>query len=471
MFKYNFKYEFKQLLRSQWILLLGLLLLLLFGFAINNGSQKVKKRNAELTQIKTNTQEEYASLYNKLDSIEKGFTPSRSWIGDSPILVGYWYPRVAAIPTNSLTFIATGQSDMYSNYDKPKAYDSGLVKDHTEMSSPIQLLFGSFDLAFVIVYLLPLLIITFSYNVLSSERESGTLRLLGSQSISIKTWLFQKLLIRFSLLSVLILFSLTILLLLFNREAFSNFGMLLSLYGLVLVYTLFWFALAFLVNLWIGRSAKNAVSLLGFWIFFVLLVPSVLNQLGTNLYPMPSRTLLINEVRTMQADVNKRQNEILDNYLRDHPEFAVNDTTQQRNFWHRYMASQKLMREELHPIINNFEQQMQKQQQWIGQFKWLSPAVITQESLNNIAGTSTQDYANFRKQVAAFEEEWRNHFMPMLFNNEKFKKEDVANLPDFKFKPQKTSSYAILLVLLIATSIFGIGMWIAQKKKSDLIIN
>mgnify|MGYP000008787902 CR=1 FL=1 len=469
MLKYNFKYELKQLLRSRWIQMLSVLLLLLFGFAINNGTERIEKRNTELVSTKAETDKEYEGLYSKLDSIEKGLEPTRSWL-DDPILVGYYYPRVADMPANSMTFVATGQSDMYSHFQKPNVYGSSLMKDYTEMTSPVQLLFGSFDLAFVIIYLLPLLIIAFSYNVLSSERESGTLRLLGSQSISVRTWLLQKLMIRFFWLAALVLLSLTVLILVFNKEAFTNMGVVFSFYGLILAYMLFWFALAFLVSLWIGTSAKNAVSLLGFWIFFVLLIPSVLNQLGTTLYPMPSRTLLINDVRTMQAEVNKRQDEILDSYLRDHPEYAVNDTTQQRNFWHRYMASQKLMREELQPVISNFEQQMQKQQKWVGKFKWLSPTVITQESLNEMAGTSTADYADFRKQVENFEEEWRNHFIPLLYNNEKFKKEDVANLPDFKYQPRERTASSMLLILLIAAIVFAVGFAIAKNKKSKLII-
>ena len=43
---------------------------------------------------------------------------------------------------------------------------------------------GRFDLAFVTVYLLPLLVLALSFNVLSEEREQGTLALTLSQPVS-----------------------------------------------------------------------------------------------------------------------------------------------------------------------------------------------------------------------------------------------------------------------------------------------
>ncbi|UAB80014.1 DUF3526 domain-containing protein [Marixanthomonas sp. SCSIO 43207] len=468
MFKYNFIYEIKQLLRSRWLQVFSVLLLILFGFAIYNGVQRQEKRQADLTAAKAEMNREYTSLYNKLDSLEQGYEVSPSWV-NRPLPVGNFYPRVAAIPSGSLTFSATGQSDIFSNFKQPTFTYGDLIEEFTEMTSPVQLLFGSFDLAFVIVYLLPLLIIAFSYNVLSAERENGTLRLLGSQSISLRGWLFQKLLIRFFWLAILVLVSITLVLLFLASSAFSDIGILLSLYGLILGYMLFWFALAFLINLWVGTSAKNAVSLLGFWIFFVLLVPSILNQLGTTLYPMPSRTLLINEVRALQADVTKRQDEILDNYLRDHPELALNDSTQTRTFYHKYVASQKVLRDELQPTVNKYNAQLQKQQEWVGRFKWLSPAVITQESLNQMAGTATQDYENFRRQVADFSKEWRNHFMPFVYNNDEFTKADIENLPNFNYEPLPRTSIAPLIIFLIAFGVFAIGFLVTKKRESHLI--
>ena len=46
-----------------------------------------------------------------------------------------------------------------------------------EVESPLNLMVGRFDLTFVVIYLLPLLVLALSFNVLSEEREQGTLAL------------------------------------------------------------------------------------------------------------------------------------------------------------------------------------------------------------------------------------------------------------------------------------------------------
>ncbi|TAI49255.1 DUF3526 domain-containing protein [Flagellimonas allohymeniacidonis] len=472
MLSYNFKYELKLLLRSRWIQLLSIILLLLFGFSTFNGLHKIEKRKKDITAAHSEVEENDAMMLKLLDSVEQGMEVSASrWtIPTSPMAVGNYHPRVAAMEPQPLAFMATGQADLFTHYVKPKVSGDDHTLNFAEMTSPVQLLFGSFDLAFVIVYLLPLLIIAFSYNVLSSERESGSLRLLASQPIRIRSWVLQKMGLRFFWLSVIVLYALCIVFFMVSPplEQVSAF---LGLFGLIIAYMLFWFALAFLINLWIGRSAKNAVALLGLWIAFVLLIPSVLNQLGNTLYPIPSRTLMINEMRSLKAEVTKKQDEILDNFLRDHPEYAINDTTQFRGFYHRYMASQRLIKEELAPMINAYEDQLRKQQDWVGIFKWFSPAIIVQESLNQRAGTSTQDYEDYRKQVVSFAGSWREHFMPFLYNNKNFSQKDYPDLPKFQFVPKSFSSLlTVPLLFLISIGLFGLGFFVSTKMEKNGIL-
>ncbi len=474
MFSYNFKYELKLLLRSKWIQLLSIILLLLFGFSAYNGKEKVIKREADITAAKNEVKENDQMMLQLLDSVEKGMqvSVSRWTIPTSPMVIGNYYPRVAAMQPQAMTFIATGQSDIFTHYVKPKVTRDDFALNFTEMTSPVQLLFGSFDLSFVIVYLLPLLIIAFSYNVLSSEKESGSLRLLASQPIRVQDWVSQKLFLRFFWLLLLIILSLCVTFLIFGIEWFSVFNSFLSLVTIILAYMLFWFALAFLVNLWVGDSAKNAISLLGLWVLFVLLAPSVLNQLSTTLYPMPSRTLMINEMRELKAEVSKKQDKILDNFLRDHPEYAINDTTQTRGFYHRYMASQQLVKQELNPVLTGYENQLQKQQAWLEKLKWISPAITVQESLNKMAGASTGDYEHFRKQVVDFAETWRSFLTPFLYNNKDFTQKDYSALPQFIFQPKPKSSQFVVpgILLIVSMLLFGVGFVLSKKVKEEMML-
>ncbi|MDF0717473.1 DUF3526 domain-containing protein [Muricauda sp. 334s03] len=474
MFRYNFIYELKLLLRSRWIQLLSILLLLLFGFSTINGKSKVVKREVDISVAKQEVEETDKAMLKLLDSVEQGLEVSvPSWtIPSSPMAVGNYHPRVAAMDPQPMAFISTGQADLFTHYIKPTVSGDDFALNFTEMTSPVQLLFGSFDLAFVIVYLLPLLIIAFTYNVLSSEKEQGSLRLLASQPISLRKWVFQKLMLRFFWLSLLVTLSLVVVILVAGVQPLQWSGILILL-GLALCYMLFWFALAFLVNIFVDSSAKNAVSLIMLWVVFVLLMPSVLNQVGNTLYPIPSRTLMINEMREHKAEATKRQDEILDNFLRDHPEYAINDSTQSRNFYHRYMASQKVVKEELKPIVDAYETQLQKQQSWAQKLQWISPTIVVQESLSQLAGTSTADYGNYRKQVMAFAGQWRAYLTTFLYNNTPFSQKDYLSLPQFNYQAAKSNSVftSMLVLLLIAILLIGFGFAVQGKTQQKGILS
>ena len=460
MFSYNFKYELKLLLRSRWIQLLSFLLLLLFGFSTFNGKQKVEKRKINILVAKQQVEESDQAMLKLLDSVEQGMEVSASsrTIPTNPMVVGNYHPRVVANVPQPMSFVSTGQSDVFTHYVKPTVKGDDFKLNFTEMTSPVQLLFGSFDLSFVIVYLLPLLIIAFSYNVLSSEKEQGSFPLLASQPISIRKWVFQKLILRFFWLLLLVLVSMGLVFILVGVYPL-DWGNILALFGLTFSYMFFWFALAFLVNLFSDSSAKNAVSLIMLWVVIVLLIPSVINQLGIRLYPIPSRTLMIKEMRETKAEAAKMQDEILDNFLRDHPEYAINDSAQSRNFYHRYMASQKVVKDKLEPIIDNYEEQLRRQQLWSKKLQWISPAVVVQQSLNRLAGNSAEDYGNYRRQVIQFSEKWRNYFTNLLYNNIMFSKQDYTALPKFEYKiaSNNTIEISVLALSLIASILLGVG--------------
>lgn len=472
MLRYNFKYEWLFLIRNRWIQLLSILLFLLFGFAVYNGIQKVSVRQASITAAVTELKTQEAETLSVLDSIENGHKVSVSrWrLPSRPVVIGNSLPRVVNMPAKSTAFIATGQSDLFTHYVQPTVTGDDLSMSYTEMTSPVQLLFGSFDLAFVIIYLLPLLIIAFSFNVLASERESGTLKLLASQPIRIRTWVLQKLGLRFFWLILCITITLVVVFAIFSFDFTTNWTSLVVLLSYIIVYALFWFVLAFATNILIHSSAKNAIALIGFWVVFVLLSPSILNQLSNTLYPIPSRTLMLNQMRTLKAEASKKQDEILDSYLRDHPEYAINDSTQKRNFYHRYMATQNLVKDELTPVVEEFETQLNNQHKWVYRFSWLSPALTIQNSLNNLAGTSEIDYQQFRYQSLEFAEEWRNFFLPYMFNNQQFKKNDYKNLPTFEYVYKSRINYFMILGMLAMSLVIVVLVFVLKPMKHQINI-
>ena len=153
MFTNNLQYEFKLLLRNKWLVILFTSHVLLFVFATYNGNNTVEKRRADIetmqTQLKVKDMEMLATL-KKIENNEKVSLPN--WqLPSEPITIGFRHPRLAIMKPEPLSFIATGQSDMYTHFKSPTVYGNNFALDYSEMVNPVQLLFGNFDLAYVII--------------------------------------------------------------------------------------------------------------------------------------------------------------------------------------------------------------------------------------------------------------------------------------------------------------------------------
>lgn len=437
----QYNYEWLGLLRDRWILILSLLLLIVCIYAAYNGKEKVSERNQPITkaiQEMNISDEQYKAL---IDSVEQGLnTGLPVWQNPQRLnVIGQRAARVAAFESQPLALISTGQSDLFTHMVKPRLYGEALALGFSELSNPVQLLFGNFDLAFVCIYLLPLLVLAFSYNMLSSEKESGTLRLTLAQPVQVRQWLFNKMLLRFVVLSGILTIALIISLAAVGVPIVGELSSILKIIAAILAYMLFWFGLSFLVNLRGRSSGSNAVVLVSMWVLIVLLIPAIISQLANNLYPVPSRVGMISELRYAEAEAQKNADKILDSYYRDHPELAPTDTIAQQlyPFWLNYFASQDEIRKAVNPILSEYESQLQKQQQTVDRLRILSPAVLLQNIFNETAGTSSRHYNSYRQQVVAFANEWKNFFLPKMFRNQLMKKEWMDALPSFSFDTEK----------------------------------
>lgn len=459
MFKNNFRYEIKLLTRSNWLSILIAGLSILFAFAIYNGTSHVEKRKGDLAKMQLELQEKdnvILSALGKIDNGEEVDIPHWEY-PSKPMTIGYRNPRLAIMTPEVLSFVSTGQSDMYTHAVRPKAYGNNFALDYSEMVNPVQLVLGTFDLAFVIIYILPLLIIAFTFNVLSKEKELGTLNLLGAQPISFWKWLVQKMMVRFMLFVSLTLLVLLGVLAIFNSNAFSEISGLFGLMMIIISYILFWFILAFIVNIKINNSSKNAFTLIGSWLLIVMIIPATINQIGNTIYPTPSRLKMINEIRLIKKVNEQMQDVILTNYLKKHPELDQGKEEETFGFWPNYFASEQIMEEKISPLIDNYELQLQKQQDLIQVFKYFSPAILMQQSLNNLAGTSEKHYNAYKKQVFEFSNQWKQYFIPMVFKDHKFRTKDFKNLPQFVYKNNvaKNIWYNTLIIVLICGIAFA----------------
>lgn len=477
MLTQNFKYEWMQLSRDRWVIILLSLFVALCIFAVFNGKEEVTARQREIDKSIALMRAGDESHKAMIDSLDQGLkTDLPSWLNPKRLsFIGNRAPRVAAMPPAPLAVIATGQSDLYTHATTTALYGESYLLSFTELTNPVQLLFGNFDLAFVCLYLLPLLVLAFTYNLLSSEKEQGSLRLTLAQPVSLYQWLFAKMMVRYIIMIAVVWISILVALAIAQPSILSHASDVVKLLLLITVYVFFWFLMALVINAFGKSSGTNAVAMISVWVVLVLLVPAVIGQLANSLYPIPSRINMINEMRVAQAEAEKEADKILESYYRDHPELARPDTAvkNQYDFYLKYFASQDKVRNAIRPVIDQYQSRLKQQQEWISTLRFLSPTLVVQNSMNDLAGTSTQHYNAYRAQVITFSESWRNYFLPRMFRNESMRKEDFASLPSFEYDyDQVTSPYAADLSSLLAF-VLGLGalsVWLYKREGMEQIL-
>ncbi|WP_286755390.1 DUF3526 domain-containing protein [Roseivirga sp. UBA838] len=459
MVNLNIRHELKLLSRNFWFVSLSLVLVLLCLYAGHNGLKHYERRTADQQEALAAQQAKEQLIKEVALTLSKGEEHPNAY-RLSPMNLAISTGRLGTMPATQMSKLAIGQSDLYTHQLKIALNEDLATLSFNELNNPVQLLFGNFDLAFVLTYLVPLIIIAFTYNLRTRELESGRLKLLASNPIKINLWLLQRFIIRYFFL-LLILTAVLLATVLIARTGFSM--QLLVFFLLTYAYLAFWFAISYLANLLGRSSARNAVSMLSLWILLVLVVPTVINQAANTVYPMPSRVKLLNEIRQTKKELSKEQNKVLDEYLRNHPELISNKGENAYGYWQDYFASQELTEKRLAPLIERFDAQLAKQQRWVNAWGILSPAVMFHDGATRLAGTSSAHYEQFKDYVRSFSLNWRAHFMPFVFKNEMLGLQELDNLPEFQFRSRSRTAgvfmnISVLLVFSALTVIWGLAL-------------
>ncbi|MBK8162242.1 MAG: DUF3526 domain-containing protein [Gammaproteobacteria bacterium] len=428
--------EWRNLRRDPALWLVLAIILSTVGYALHNGRSVVQHQNAAIAATKAEEQERLANLRLNLADIDAGrIAPPERPFRDPrlPIFVGGGSGATgASLPPHPLALIATGQSDLYPASIKITSggKDSFLFSD--EIANPTQLLTGSFDLAFVLVFIYPLWMLALIYNLISAEREQGTLALTGSCPVSLRTVFAGKLLVR---AGVLILVTVVAVYagLAMTGAGFAGNGNAYAALGLVIiVYGFFWVALATAVNT-LGRdSAYNAMTLVIVWIMLLLILPALINAWSQSRYPSPSRAEMVLSVRAASNDANLEQDAALALYEQEHGHSHERGSLRERTL--RRISVTQAAAARADSILAAHDAQIAKQHDFARRFAYASPALLMYDAMAEIAGTGRSRYAEFFSQIDQFHQEWREFFVSRAKTERMLTDEDYRQFPHFQFE-------------------------------------
>jgi ABC-2 type transport system permease protein len=340
---------------------------------------------------------------------------------------------LALLPPAPLSALAIGPGDVYPNYIKVTARSLDALVSGDQIEHPLAVASGQFDVAFVTLFLYPLLILALSFDLTASERDQGTLRMVLAQPVTLRDVVAGKLIVRaMALLVPLLLIPIATAALLsaidgeFWRRA-ALWSIAITAYGAI------WHGVALLVNARGLNAPANALVLAGVWLLFAVVGPSTVNLLIAIRYPMPSRVEAAVQARAATQEATVQGSRQLGQFLQDHPTSGNVGREGMRQFALLQAERDRRVADRLHAVESTFNAQLERQLRMASWLSVLSPTMIAQGVLLDAAGTSRPRFDRFREAAASFQERWRAYFEPRVLDAATLTPAEYAAAPTFSY--------------------------------------
>lgn len=459
------RHELRLLLRDRSAAIVaGVLVLSAIG-AIYAGRVDVIAREHMAAQVVADEERTFGAFReavratDQLPAGSSGFDASTN-----PAILSMFYPRPAVLPPAPLAALSVGQRDVYPSLYMVTGERKDSFLDAVELNNPLHVLAGAFDISFIVVFMLPLFLLVLGHDLLSRERESGTLAQVMAHPVQLRTLVGGKLLARSAVVWVLISVTLVGLVVsgqLPTGDAWARFALWCAV---VLGYSAVWLGLAALVDAWIGRSAASMVAASGVWLLLALVGPAVLHLAVSRAAPVPSRSEQIVTMREVETAA-RRPVELLEAYYREHPDrypahpdfdLTVYD------FPLYWAAVQREVDRQLEPTVRGYEEALDAQERLARLARPVMPAALAVEMLNDVSGSGLRRYLRFNAQVLNFHDEHRAYYEPFIFSRTPLTRDDYGAMPRFQFVEERTRDVARrvaggLMALAVVAGAVGAG--------------
>lgn len=428
--------ELKLILRGRLTVVALVLLALVSLLAVGNGLRAVEGQRQAIDELRSlQAQEVAARVARQASDGDAGYA-------------GYYTFHATYDPPSTLAFAALGMRDVAPYLLRVRLlglhsqlYESESV--NAELALP-----GRFDFAFVLVFLLPLVVIAISHDLVTSEREAGRLRaLLATPGAARRVWHR-----RVGLRYVLVLAALLLPFALGAAVAAAGWSAWLAVTLVVALYTAFWFGLSLLVAAIARSSALSATGLVGAWLGLVLLLPTLANAALTRAVPVAGGVDLVLEQRELVHsawDLPKAA--IFEPFFQTHPQFSDTSPVTGRFHWKWYYAMHQVGDERVAADVQAYRQGLDARERWTQRLGWILPGVGTQVMLHRLADSDLSAHLAFLDQVGVHHARLRHHMYPYFFDELPFGPQDFARVPAFEPRPGGASlPWSLLLALALA---------------------
>ena len=429
LFRRLLRLELRETLRQPLTVAVFLLLFAAMLVAAAAGSARIERERATLAGIAV---EQADAVRSTKDAARRYATPSDLKVEyhrdptDAFGYMNYFLVTHAVKPPLPLGALATGQSDLQP-YQIRIDFNSIFPDAAYDLDSPHELKLGAFDLAFVLVYLVPLGLIALAATRLTGEQDSGILRMIAAQPIPPRTVALAK----YGALAIIAVTAVVggaLLASLVAGGAPASFD-LAPVAGMLALWVVFWIAVAaFVATLWRGAVDSIAILVL-IWAGVTILLPASAAIAVDLVHPGPSRIGYIDASRQAMDGFYGDETAVHAKWLARFPALASTAPTTVKSPEVKRFARDAYYRDALAPGRAAFIAHDQAVLALGDRLRLLSPAMMLDGTLQAVAGTDTRRHLAFVGAADAYGERLRRYFEPLALNNAAFPKRVCPQCP------------------------------------------
>ena len=329
---------------------------------------------------------------------------------------------------SDLAFAALGSRDIAPALLRVRALALEAQIYENEAANPELALPGRFDLAFVAVYLAPLVLIALLHDLWSGEREAGRYHALAALPQARKRLWTARVLVRVG--GVLV----ALLLPFFAGAVIAGTSPLraLGFAGLIVLVVLLWTAIVLLVARRGGRSAVHAASLAAIWFALTLVAPAGANLAINAAVAVPDGAALARENREhVHAGWDRPRDQTMRDFLKLYPRYASGAAIPPTFHWKWYFAFQHLGDRHVAQQSQAYREGIERRADLARLAGWLLPPAGLAQAMTQLAGTDVAAQLNYQMRIRAYHQRLREFYYDYLFSEKPFGPEELQRVPRF----------------------------------------
>lgn len=329
---------------------------------------------------------------------------------------------------SDLAFAALGSRDIAPAMLRVRALAlEGQIYEN-EAANPELALPGRFDLAFVVIYLAPLVLIALLHDLWSGEREAGRYHALAALPGANRRLWSARVLVRVGGV-------LAALLLPFMAGALiAGTGPLraLGFAGLIVLVAMLWTAIILVVARRGARSAVHAASLAAIWFALTLVAPAAANLAINAAVKVPDGAALARENREfVHAGWDRPRDQTMRDFLEVYPQFAPGAAIPPTFHWKWYFAFQHLGDLHVARQSKDYRDGIARRAQLARTAGWLLPPAGLAQAMTSLAGTDVAAQLDYQMRIRAYHQRLREFYYDYLFSEKPFGPADLQRVPRF----------------------------------------